>query len=301
MRSFIANKNDSGQRLDKFILKTAEMPKSLMYRFLRTGHIKVNKKKADGGYIISEGDLIAFFIDDSFFKSADTSFLTAPLDIVFENDDIIVINKPSGMKSQPDKAKEASLSEYLKGYLYSKGCYNPNDGHSFTPALCNRLDMNTTGLVIAAKNAEAQRILNQKIKDKEIEKYYRCIVRGTPPLKSDILEGYILKDEKKNKSVICRKNSPNAKYVKTGYEVISSSNGKSLLNITLYTGRSHQIRAHMASVGCPIEGDFKYGGGNGAQKLCAYKLVFNFSTPSGALSYLDGKTIEITPYFNNEV
>lgn len=205
------------------------------------------------------------------------------------------------MKSQPDKAKEASLSEYLKGYLYSKGCYNPNDGHSFTPALCNRLDMNTTGLVIAAKNAEAQRILNQKIKDKEIEKYYRCIVRGTPPLKSAILEGYILKDEKKNKSVICRKNSPNAKYVKTGYEVISSSNGKSLLNITLYTGRSHQIRAHMASVGCPIEGDFKYGGGNGAQKLCAYKLVFNFSTPSGALSYLDGKTIEITPYFNNEV
>lgn len=301
MRSFTLNADDAGQRLDKYILKITDMPRSLIYKYIRTGHIKVNKKKKDASYFLAEGDVVALFIDESFFKSEKNTFLTHPLDIVYESYDIIAVNKPSGMKSQPDRPGDGALSEYIKGYLFSKGEYLPEGGHSFSPSLCNRLDVNTSGIVLAAKNAESLRILNEKIKNKEIGKYYHCIVCGTPREESGILEGYILKDHAKNKSVIKKNECPGSKYVKTGYRVIRSSGGRSLIDITLYTGRSHQIRAHMASVGCPIEGDFKYGGGEGTQKLCAYKLVFNFSDSGGRLSYLKGKTLEITPYFDKEV
>lgn len=300
MRSFTLNADDAGQRLDKYILKITNMPRSLIYKYIRTGHIKVNKKKKDSGFFLSEGDVVALFIDDSFFKSEKRAFPVCPLDIVYESTDLLAVNKPPGMKSQPDGLEDA-LSEYVKGYLYSKGEYLPEGGHSFSPALCNRLDVNTSGIVLAAKNAETLRFLNEKIKNKEIEKYYQCIVRGVPPQKSGILEGYILKDRSKNKSVIKNSECPGSKYVKTGYRVIRSNGGQSLLDITLYTGRSHQIRAHMASIGCPIEGDFKYGGGEGTQKLCAYKLVFNFSDSEKKLSYLNGRTLEITPYFDKEV
>lgn len=300
MRSFTLNADDAGQRLDKYILKITNMPRSLIYKYIRTGHIKVNRKKKDGSFFLSEGDTVALFIDDGFFKSKKSSFPQKKLDIIFETDDLLAVNKPCGMKSQPDSPSDNALSEYIKGYLYNKGEYNPEDGHSFAPALCNRLDVNTSGIVLAAKNAETLRILNEKIKNKEIEKYYHCIVLGIPREKSGMLSGYIVKDRTANKSVIKSESCPGAKFVKTGYRVIRSQMGRSLLDITLYTGRSHQIRAHMASIGCPIEGDFKYGGGEGMQKLCAYKLVFNFSD-GGRLSYLHGKTLEIIPDFDDEV
>lgn len=300
MRIFTLNADDAGQRLDKYIMKITDMPRSLVYKYIRTGHIKVNKKKKDGSFFLSAGDTVALFIGDEFFKSPKSSFPQKKLDIIFETEDLLAVNKPSGMKSQPDGPCDNALSEYIKGYLYDKGEYDPEDGHSFAPAICNRLDVNTSGIVLAAKNAETLRFLNEKVKNKEIEKYYRCIVCGTPPKESDILTGYILKDRKKNRSVIKKEEGPGSKFVKTGYKVLRSHMGRSLLDITLYTGRSHQIRAHMASVGCPIEGDFKYGGGLGTQKLCAYKLVFNFSD-EGKLSYLNGKTLEIIPYFDEEV
>ncbi len=302
MKSFVIEKNDSGQRLDRYIGKITDMPKSLMYKFLRTGHIKVNKKKKGGDYFLVPGDEVAFFISDDFFK--DKSVVALPTrepDIIFESDDILAVNKPSGMKSQPDFVGDEALSEYIKGYLYKKGAFTPEHGHSFVPAVCNRLDVNTTGIVLAAKNAEALRIINEKIRTREIEKRYRCITCGIPEKESDILEGYILKDRQKNKSVIVKKAQPGALYVKTGYRILKASNGRALLDITLYTGRSHQIRAHLASIGCPIEGDFKYGGGRGTQKLSAYKLSFNFSDSGGILSYLNGKSLEISPYFDKEV
>lgn len=302
MKSFQINENDASQRLDKYILKVTDMPKSLMYKFLRTGHIKVNKKKKDGNYFLNAGDTVAFFINDSFFKeTTKASFPVTDLDIVYESADILAINKPLGMKSQPDFPGDEALSEYVKGYLEKKGEFSSECERSFSPALCNRLDVNTTGIVIAAKNSEALRLLNEKIRNREIEKSYHCITCGVPEKPEEILEGYILKDKVKNKSEIIKKPYHGALYVKTGYRIIKTNKSRALLDITLYTGRSHQIRAHMASIGCPIEGDFKYGGGKGTQKLCAYKLFFNFSDDGGKLSYLNGKCLEIIPYFDKEV
>ncbi len=299
MKSFIINKNDSGQRIDKYISKTADIPKSLLYKFLRTGHIKVNKKKVEGSYILCENDTLAFFIDDSFFKVKEKSFEKDDytLDIVFENEDILIINKPEGLKSQPDKVGDAALSEYVKNYLYKKGEFVPEEEATFSPAICNRLDVNTSGLIIAAKNAESLRILNQKIKDREIKKLYRCILKGVPRIKDDTLSGYIIKDKVKNISKIIKEKNPSSQSVKTIYRIKEENNGLSMAEVELCTGRSHQIRAHMASIGCPILGDFKYGGGNGTQKLCAFRLEFNFTTDSGRLNYLKGKVFEIEPPF----
>ena len=177
MKSFIANENDASQRLDKYISKIADIPKGLIYKFLRTGHIKVNKKKKDGNYVLIPGDTITFFIDDSFFKEEKKaeSVMSGKVsrEVVFENEDILIVNKPMGLKSQPDKKGESALSEYVKSYLVSKGDYNPENELTFAPAIANRLDVNTSGLVIAAKNAEALRIVNEKIKNREIKKFYR--------------------------------------------------------------------------------------------------------------------------------
>lgn len=302
MKSFIANENDASRRLDKYILKVADIPKGQMYKFLRTGHIKVNKKKKDGSYILLAGDVITFFIDDSFFK--DNSKKDAlqkksfTLDVVFENEDILIINKPAGLKSQPDKKSEDALSEFVKSYLLEKGEYNPENEATFAPAICNRLDVNTSGLIIAAKNAESLRIINEKIKNREIKKFYRCIVNGIPSKNSDTLTGYILKNREKNISEIIKTEKNGALFVKTGYKVLCSQNGKSLLEVELHTGRSHQIRAHLSSVGHPLSGDFKYGGGNGTQKLCAFRLLFDFNTDSGKLNYLKDKIIEIKEPFS---
>lgn len=301
MKSFVANENDASQRLDKYISKIADIPKGLLYKFLRTGHIKVNKKKKDGSYILCTGDTVSFFIDDSFFKPLkEEAFLPAEpflLDVVYENEDILLINKPEGLKSQPDKKGENAVSEYVKSYLLNKGEYNPALEKTFAPAICNRLDVNTSGLIIAAKNAEALRILNEKIKTREIKKFYRCIAVGVPDKKADILKGYILKDKAKNVSQIIKTEKKGSLSVKTGYKVLSSNDKHSLLEIELFTGRSHQIRAHMASIGHPLYGDFKYGGGKGTQKLCAFRLAFAFTSDAGKLNYLKDKVFEIKEPF----
>ena len=302
MKSFVANENDASMRLDKYISKIADIPKGLIYKFLRTGHIKVNKKKKDGNYTLASGDIITFFIDDSFFKDEKNpeafSRKNISLDVVFENEDILVVNKPAGMKSQPDKKNEAALSEFVKSYLFEKGEYKPENESTFTPAIANRLDVNTSGLVIAAKNAEALRMINEKIRNREIKKFYRCIVNGIPEKESDTLTGYILKDKEKNVSKIIKNEKSGSLFVKTTYTVLASKNSKSLLEVELHTGRSHQIRAHLASIGHPLYGDFKYGGGNGTQKLCAFRLIFDFKEEAGKLNYLKGKIIEITEPFS---
>lgn len=307
MRTIIINKNDCGQRLDKFLAKRFKtMPKSLMYKYIRTKYIKVNGKKCEISTRLKEGDVVTFYIKDEFFDEPqyDTyDFLKAPvkLDIVYEDENIILLNKPTGLLCHPDENYHFdSLLARLQHYLYDKKEYDPKDENSFAPALANRIDRNTGGIVIAAKNAESLRILNEKIKNRELKKYYLCVVYGTLKKKSGTLTDYLEKNEKQNRVYISPKPTANSKTIKTKYNVLKEFSGMSLVEIELLTGRTHQIRAHMAYIGHPLVGDGKYGTNKQNknsplkwQALCSYKLEFAYKTDAGNLEYLNGKSFEI--------
>lgn len=306
MRTLTITKNDSGQRLDKFLQKRFRtMPKSLMYKYIRKKCVKLNGKKCDINSQLSEGDVLTFYIKDEFFEAAEEKhydFLKAPkkLDIVYEDENLMLIDKKPGVIVHPDKQYHFdSLVSRVLHYLYGKGEYDPERDKAFTPALVNRIDRNTGGIVIAAKNAEALRILNAKMKSRELEKYYLCLVYGVPPKKEDTLYGYITKNESKNTVKVHKTEVEGSKVIKTKYKVLNSNGKISLVEVELLTGRTHQIRAHMASTGHPLVGDTKYGKNKKApegfryQALYSYKLVFNFSEDAGILNYLNGKEFSV--------
>lgn len=301
MKEFIINKNDSGQRVDKFIEKSVPLlPKSLMYKYIRTKRIKVGGKRCEISTRLCEGDVMQLYISDEFFETApDRVFLSVPADItvVYEDENILLCDKKNGLVVHEDDENTAdTLINRILHYLYDKGEYDPERENSFTPALCNRLDRNTGGIVIAAKNAEALRILNEKIKEREIEKRYLCITVGVPPKKADTMTAYLEKDEKtKIVKVADRKTSTN-KTIITSYKLIKTDGKLALLEVKLDTGRTHQIRAHFAHIGCPLLGDGKYGIGEvnrrykiKTQALYSYKLKFTFRTSAGILEYLNGR------------
>ncbi len=306
MRNYIIGKNDAGQRLDKFITKTLpSLPKSLLYKYLRLKRIKLNGKRADIAVRLKEGDSVDMYINDEFFaeKEEKYSFLGAGknLDIIYEDENILLLDKKIGLLSHPDEGEYVdTLIGRVQRYLYEKGEYDPKSEASFTPALANRIDRNTGGIVMAAKNAESLRILNEKIKLREIKKLYLCILIGCPSEKSGTLSGYMTKDEKQNKISVLSSPAPGAREMKTKYTVLASKGGVSLAEIDLLTGRTHQIRAHMASIGCPLLGDGKYGtnaqnkkyGGYKKQCLYSYKTVFEFKTDAGLLNYLKDRSFE---------
>ncbi len=306
MKSFTISKNDANQRLDKFISKAVpNLPQALMYKYIRLKRIKVNSKKSEISYRLTEGDIVDMYINDEFFAPAKDNFdflhASKKLDIVYEDENIMLLDKKVGLLSHPDETEyNYTLITRVKRYLYEKGEYNPKDEHSFTPSLVNRIDRNTGGIVIAAKNAESLRILNQKLKDRELEKHYLCVVHGTPKKKSALLHGWLKKDEKKNKVEVFTKEVPAGKEIKTKYEVLASKDGLSLIEVELLTGRTHQIRAHFASIGHPLLGDGKYGTnalnkalGYKKQFLYSYRLKFNFTSEAGILDYLNGKSFEV--------
>ena len=307
MKRFEITKNDAGQRLDKFIGKTAlTLPKNLMYKYIRLKRIKVNGKRAEISTRLQCGDVVEMYINDEFFEKSKQNydFLKAgkQLDTVYEDENILILEKRVGLLCHPDKSEynDTLIGRVLR-YLYEKGEYAPDKENSFTPSLANRIDRNTGGLVICAKNAEALRILNQKIKDREIKKTYICIVLGTMPVKQKTLKAYLYKDEAKNKVTVKNKPFEGAKTILTRYRVLEEKNGYSLLEIDLLTGRTHQIRAHMAHVGHPLLGDGKYSQnkegkkiGYKKQALYSYKLRFDFTTDAGCLNYLNGKSFEAT-------
>ncbi|MBO5230146.1 MAG: RluA family pseudouridine synthase [Clostridia bacterium] len=306
MKTFIISKNDSGQRLDKFISKAVPaLPKSLMYKYIRTKRIKVNSKKSDISAKLAEGDTVDMYINDEFFAPVDEKydFLSASknIDIVYEDENILLLDKKVGLLSHPDETEyNDTLITRVKRYLYEKGEYNPKDEQSFAPALVNRIDRNTGGIVIAAKNAESLRILNQKLKDRELEKYYLCVIHGSLKKKSGLLKGWLIKDEKKNKVRVFDREENGAKEIKTKYSVISEKDGLSLVEVELLTGRTHQIRAHFSSIGHPLLGDGKYGTnalnkalGYKKQFLYSYRLKFMFTSDAGILEYLNGKSFEV--------
>ncbi len=303
MRTLEIGANDAGQRLDKFLTKHFRtLPKSLMYKYIRKKCIKVNGKKCDIDTKLQKGDVLTFYIKDEFFEQQPESydFLKAPvkLDIIYEDGQIMLLNKKPGLIVHPDENYHFdSLIARVQHYLYDKGEYDPDDEQSFAPALVNRIDRNTGGIVIAAKTAEALRVLNQKLRDRELEKLYLCAAVGIFDKKEALLTAQLEKNEKQNRVYISAKPTANSKTIKTKYRVLKERNGLSLLEVDLLTGRTHQIRAHMAHIGHPLVGDGKYGKneinrrlGQKWQALYSYKLSFKFTTDAGALGYLNGKT-----------
>ena len=310
MKTVTIEKNDAGQRLDKFLTKTfRNLPVSRMYKYIRQKDIKLNGKRCDISTRLQPGDVLTLYVKEEFLTETAPvyDFLTASrqLDIVYEDAHLLLLNKKAGLLVHPDDREfRDTLIARVQRYLYEKGEYDPAAENSFAPALVNRIDRNTCGIVIAAKTAAALRILNDKLKNREIEKYYLCIVHGILKKKEDTLLGYLEKDEKRNQVTVLDAASggrrEGARSIATRYRVLEEREGLSLLEIQLLTGRTHQIRAHLASIGHPLLGDGKYGSnalnrgtGFNRQALCSYKLRFAFQTPAEELAYLNGREFSI--------
>lgn len=303
MKEFSVGPNDAGQRLDRFVGKTVPLlPESLLQKYIRIKRIKVCGKGAKRDTRLQLGDTVQMYIVDAFFEKPtdENAYLkiSAPkLNIVYEDEHILLVSKPAGVLCHSAGEWSAdTLVANIQAYALQRGDWNPKAENSFAPALCNRIDRNTSGIVIAAKTAEALRIMNEKIRAREVDKYYLCIAQGRPKPAAGKLEGYIFKDAKKNQVYVRKSPEPGAKTAVTEYRTLETRNGLSLLECRLHTGRTHQIRAQLADAGWPLLGDGKYGQeknnrryGEKKQALCSYKLCFNFTTDAGVLAYLNGK------------
>ncbi len=306
MKEITISANDAGQRLDRFLAKAIPLlPASLAQKYIRIKRIKCNGARAERDTRLKAGDVLQLYINDEFFDKprADNAYLTvaAPkLNIVYEDGNILLVDKRPGLAVHPHDGAEygRTLIDHIQAYLYQKREWNPRVENSFTPALCNRIDRNTGGIVIAAKTAEALRVMNQKIKDREIDKRYLAIVEGTPKPREGVLKGYLFKDAKKNRVFVTDTPQPGSKTCQTNYTTLASTRELSLVECELITGRTHQIRAQFAHAGHPLLGDGKYGKldkrfDRSYQALYSYKLTFRFTTEAGSLAYLDGKSFQV--------
>ena len=336
MKEFLINKNDANQRLDRFAAKAAPLlPSSLAQKYIRIKRIKVNSKGAKRDYKLNVDDVVQMYVNDEYFEVPDeeNAYLkvTDPsIDIVYEDENIMIVDKPAGVLCHSDSGYDySSIISRIQAYLHQKGEWRPREENSFTPALCNRIDRNTSGIVIAAKNAESLRIINEKLKHQEIDRFYLTIVHGTPKPESAELRGFLFKDAVKNRVFVTKNSQPGSKTAIMEYRTLSysdlisdsssnhpssyflsstdalsrgalSTGALSLLECRLITGRTHQIRAQLADIGHPILGDGKYGSGKLDKKygetkqvLCSYKILFNFKTNAGILEYLNGQTFKL--------
>ena len=316
MKTLCIAENDAGQRLDKFLLKTFHaLPPSMMYKFIRTKKIKVNRSRTDQKYILRVGDTVQLFVPPEFLVDVpqDTAYLhiIPRLQIVYEDANILIVNKPQGVPVHADDSgARETLIDQIKAYLLQTGAYQPQRELSFTPALCNRIDRNTCGMVLSAKTAAGLRALNEAIRCSMVQKAYLCVVHGdfAKEPKTARLHGYLVKDAAQNRvSIYDRIPShiprDRIKTVQTGYEVLCTHDNLSLLRVQLYTGRTHQIRAHLAHIGHPLCGDGKYGANAAAdrvrgyvhQALCAYQLRFATFSSQSVLFALSQKTLTLPP------
>jgi 23S rRNA pseudouridine955/2504/2580 synthase len=307
MKELTVRQNDAGQRLDRFVGKAVPLlPDSLLQKYIRLKRIKLNGKGAKRDTRLNAGDVLQLYVNDEFFEKPreENSYLkvsTPRLNIVYEDENILLLDKKPGVLCHSAGVWDYNtLIANVQAYMAQKGEWRPKEENSFAPALCNRIDRNTGGIVIAAKNAEALRILNEKIRDREIEKYYLCAVQGKPKPATGRLENFLFKDAKKNQVFIKAKAEPGAKTAITEYRLLKSQGNLSLVECRLLTGRTHQIRAQMAYAGWPLLGDGKYGKerfnkefGEKGQALYSYKLEFAFPTDAGILNYLKGKSFKV--------
>ena len=312
MREFTIGKNDAGQRLDRFVAKNLPLlPPALLQKYIRLKRIKVNGKGSKRDVRLETGDILQLYINDEFFDkpNEENLFLTVfkpQLNIVYEDDNLLLVDKRPGLSVHADETEKVNtLINHIQAYLYQKREWNPKWENAFAPALCNRIDRNTGGIVIAAKNAEALRIINEKIRSHELEKSYLCITVGQPKQPEGKIEGFLLKNEAKKEVRFFHKPVPGGKTAVTLYRTLESRGGLSLVECRLLTGRTHQIRVSMAEIGCPLLGDGKYGKGDvnrryheTRQALYSYKLCFDFPTDAGMLNYLKGRefTVENVPF-----
>ena len=306
MKEFTIGPNDAGQRLDRFLAKAVPLlPASLAQKYIRLKRIKCNGKRIDRDTRLNAGDVLQLYINDEFFDKPreDNAYLTVAvpkLTIVYEDEHILLVDKRPGLAVHPHDGAEygRTLIDHIQAYLYQKKEWKPREENAFTPALCNRIDRNTGGIVIAAKTAEALRVMNQKIKDRELDKRYLAIVEGAPKPREGSLKGYLFKDAKKNRVFVTDTPQAGSKSCQTNYKTLASRNGLSLVECELITGRPHQIRAQFAHAGHPLLGDGKYGKldkrfDRNYQALYSYNLTFTFTTDAGSLEHLNGKSFQV--------
>ncbi len=307
MREFTIGKNDAGQRLDRWLAKTLPLlPAPLAQKYIRIKRIKRNGGRAQRDDRLQAGDVLQLYINDEFFdqpteENAFLKLFKPRLDILYEDEHILLVNKAPGMVVHADETEKVNtLINHIQAYLYQKREWNPKWENAFAPALCNRIDRNTGGIVIAAKTAEALRVMNQKIRDREIDKRYLCIVQGRPSPAQGTLEGFLVKDEAKKQVSLRARPVPGGRKAVTNYRTLATRGELSLVECELITGRTHQIRAMMAQAGHPLLGDGKYGSerfnrkyGKKRQALWSWKLTFRFTTDAGALAYLNGRSWQV--------
>ena len=303
MKEFTIGPNDAGQRLDRWLTKAVPLlPAPLAQKYIRLKRVKRNGRGAKRDARLEPGDVLQLYISDEFFDapSPDNAFLRVDkprLDILYEDEHLLLLNKRPGMVVHPDDREQVNtLITHVQAYLYQKKEWSPYRENSFAPALCNRIDRNTGGIVIAAKTAEALRVMNQKIRDRELQKLYLCVIHGEICPREGELRGYILKDESKAQVRVFDRPVPGGKTAVTVYRTLDARDGLSLVECDLITGRTHQIRAQFAAAGHPLLGDGKYGRerdnkryGRRFQALYSYKLRFAFTTDAGCLEHLNGR------------
>ncbi len=306
MQTLIIDEKDSNKRIDKVIMSIfPALPSGALYKAFRKKDIKANGIRIKETYVTKPQDKIEIYIIDNILNGIDSDGKrnkSTGFTVVYEDNNILVVNKQQGIPVHPDRdQKEGTLIDNVQEYLYEKGEFSKKN--SFQPALCHRIDRNTGGLVIIAKTPGALEIMLEKIKNREIKKYYQCLVAGTMEKDSAELTAYLEKDERKSRVFINNTPSKNSLKIVTRYKVLAKQKDMSLLEVELVTGRTHQIRAHLASIGHPIIGDGKYGSnqinrplGAKYQALWAYKLEFALKN-AGELNYLKGRIIEVDPDF----
>lgn len=306
MKTITADKSWDGRKLVRFLQKTLPSAGAGQIRkFLRLGRVKVNSKKGNEEIVLAAGDSVALYVEDEWFAEPQRedpfySRIVPKLSILYEDENILLLDKKPGLVCHPDEGEKVhTLLTYAQAYLYQKGEWNPKT--DFAPALCNRIDRFTGGVVILAKNEAAAKQMDAKLRTHEVEKYYLCIAHGRFKYPDGELRHWLLKPPGQKKVRIVRKNEPGAKEAITYFRVCDEENGLSLVECLLGTGRTHQIRAQLAAIGHPLLGDNQYGdpkqcerfGRVSGQALCAYKLRFTFESDAGCLNNLDGLCVQV--------